>query len=92
MSKQQTVAAIDDAIKAAGSIVKLATALGVSDNAPAMWKKRESVPADHCAAIELKTGVKRWHLRPHDWHRIWPELVGSDGAPIVAKEPTRAAA
>lgn len=25
--------------------------------------------------------VRRWDLRPDDWHRIWPELVGTAGAP-----------
>jgi hypothetical protein len=26
--------------------------------------------------------VRRWDLRPHDWRRIWPELIGTDGAPV----------
>ena len=30
--------------------------------------------------------VRRWHARPDDWHRIWPELVGTDGAPPVPAE------
>lgn len=36
-------------------------------------------------ALERETGgaVRRWDLRPHDWNRIWPELVGMDGAPAV---------
>lgn len=25
--------------------------------------------------------LRRWHLRIKDWHLIWPELVGSPGAP-----------
>ena len=25
-------------------------------------------------------------LRPDDWHLIWPELVGTDGAPEVEDE------
>ncbi len=25
--------------------------------------------------------VRRWDLRPDDWHRIWPELIGAEGAP-----------
>jgi len=35
--------------------------------------------------IERATGgaVRRWQLRPEDWHRIWPELVGAEGAPPV---------
>lgn len=28
--------------------------------------------------------ARRWDLRPEDWHLIWPELVGADGAPPVA--------
>lgn len=41
------------------------------------------VPAEHCAALERATGgkVRRWDLRPEDWHRIWPELQGTEGAP-----------
>ncbi len=40
-------------------------------------------PADRCATIEQATdgAVRRWDLRPDDWHRIWPELIGAEGAP-----------
>ena len=35
--------------------------------------------------------VAEWDLRPDDWHLIWPELIGSEGAPAVAaQEPTHA--
>ena len=36
-------------------------------------------------ALERETAgaVRRWDLRPHDWHLIWPELVGAEGAPPV---------
>ena len=27
--------------------------------------------------------VRRWDLRPDDWHRIWPELIDTEGAPAV---------
>jgi DNA-binding transcriptional regulator YdaS (Cro superfamily) len=40
-------------------------------------------------SIEQDTNraVMRWDLRPEDWHRIWPELIGAEGAPpIVALE------
>jgi DNA-binding transcriptional regulator YdaS (Cro superfamily) len=30
-------------------------------------------------ATELQ--VRRWDLRPKDWWRIWPELIGIEGAP-----------
>ena len=31
-----------------------------------------------CVLIESKSGhaVRRWSLRPDDWHLIWPELIG----------------
>jgi len=25
----------------------------------------------------------RWDLRQEDWHLIWPELIGTQGAPMV---------
>lgn len=36
-------------------------------------------------AIERATEglVRRWHLRPLDWHLIWPELIGTPGAPPI---------
>jgi DNA-binding transcriptional regulator YdaS (Cro superfamily) len=47
-------------------------------------------PAERCADIERATGflVRRWDLRPADWHRIWPELVGQPGAPAVPAAET----
>lgn len=27
--------------------------------------------------------IRRWDLRPDDWHMIWPELVGTEGAPSI---------
>lgn len=43
--------------------------------------------------IAAKTGreVPEWDLRPADWHLIWPELVGQEGAPDVPQEAARAA-
>lgn len=29
--------------------------------------------------------LKRWHVR-RDWHLIWPELIGAEGAPPVQRE------
>lgn len=46
------------------------------------------VPIERCVEIEQKTerAVRRWDLRPDDWHRIWPELIGAEGAPTVPDE------
>jgi DNA-binding transcriptional regulator YdaS (Cro superfamily) len=48
-------------------------------------KKDRPAPADLCADLERACNfeVRRWDLRPVDWHRIWPELVGTEGAPAV---------
>ncbi|EWS53318.1 YdaS family helix-turn-helix protein [Methylibium sp. T29] len=37
--------------------------------------------------IDRESGlvVRRWDLRPDDWHLIWPELIGADGAPEPAE-------
>jgi DNA-binding transcriptional regulator YdaS (Cro superfamily) len=32
---------------------------------------------------ESNSRIRRWHLRQDDWHRIWPELIGTDGAPAI---------
>lgn len=48
---------------------------------------------ENCVAIEVATdrAVRRWDLRPNDWHRIWPELIGAEGAPPI-DEPEKAVA
>lgn len=35
---------------------------------------------------ESKYSVRRWELRPDDWHKHWPELIGTEGAPAVPEE------
>ena len=38
---------------------------------------------EYSVAIERATEgrVRRWDVRPRDWHLIWPELIGQEGAP-----------
>ena len=38
------------------------------------------------ADIERATGRRRWEMFPTDWHRIWPELIATPGAPPVPAE------
>ena len=39
-------------------------------------------------ALASSGEVREWELRPEDWHLIWPELIGTEGAPAVpAVEP-----
>lgn len=64
----------------------LARALGVPQPTVSQWKSGDrEVPIHRCTDIELATDrqVMRWDLRPDDWWRIWPELIGLEGAPAV---------
>lgn len=67
----------------------LAQALGVSSAyLYQMATARRPVPPDLAPSIEHHTSnqVRRWDLRPDDWHRIWPELIGSQDAPVLQQE------
>lgn len=50
-----------EAIEKAGSMRKLALALGISAQAVAMWWR---VPANRVLDVERATGVSRYRLRP----------------------------
>lgn len=68
--------------------IALARALGVSSPTVFDWCKGNKFPdVRRCAQIERVTNgaVRRWDLRPHDWHLVWPELIGAPGAPKVRK-------
>jgi DNA-binding transcriptional regulator YdaS (Cro superfamily) len=74
------------AVELCGGPTKLAAMLSVTPQAVCFWRAgKRRLPADYCAAIEAATSgqVRRWDLRPGDWHRIWPELVAADGAPPI---------
>lgn len=73
-----------------GSQSALAEAIGVKQPTISEWVRGDRpVPIERCVDIERATGrqVMRWDLRPDDWHRIWPELIGQPGAPEV--EPAK---
>lgn len=86
---------IKDAVEQCGGPARVASALGVSTQAVCFWRDgKRGLPAEHCAEIERLCGgaVRRWHLRPADWHVIWPELVGTEGAPDLPEVEQREAA
>jgi DNA-binding transcriptional regulator YdaS (Cro superfamily) len=69
-----------------GSTAALARKLGVSD--AYLWQLvngNRSISPERATQIELATAreVRRWDLRPADWHLIWPELIGAEGAPTI---------
>lgn len=45
-----------------------------------------------CVKVERDSEqeLRRWHLRPNDWHLIWPELIGAPGAPAVPADADQA--
>lgn len=51
-----------------------------------MYGVRECA-TDLAVLIERQSdgAVRRWDLRPTDWHRHWPELIGAEGAPEIAE-------
>jgi len=69
-----------------GRGVALAAALDISASYLSQLAAADAnVSPARCVEIERATAgdVRRWHLRPDDWHLIWPELIGSKGAPKV---------
>lgn len=72
------------------TVAQLRIATGIKSDAQIrQWQHgyADRVPSpENCVAIEKATDgmVRRWDLRTDDWHRIWPELIGADGAPDVA--------
>lgn len=77
-----------------GNGTKIAAALGVSlSYLSQMAVPDASISPLRCVLIERATGgqVMRWDSRPNDWHLIWPELIGSDGAPPVSEVEAKAA-
>lgn len=69
-----------DYLNERGSQRTLAAKLGITPVLISQWARAQRpVPADRCVEIEVATAgaVTRKDLRPHDWMRIWPELVTS---------------
>jgi len=79
-----------------GRCARLARTIGI---APAyLWQMahgRRPVPPDVAPSIEAASNhaVRRWDLRPEDWHRIWPDLQPPPAGGHIAtdsRNPTHA--
>lgn len=71
-----------------GRAARLAKSMGKSASfVTQMAHGKRPVPALHAVAIERDTGgqVRRWDMRPEDWHLLWPNLIGTEGAPAPAE-------
>jgi DNA-binding transcriptional regulator YdaS (Cro superfamily) len=76
-----------------GAAVAVARAMVVHPVMVSQWANgSKPVPVDRAAALERATGgkVRRWDVRPVDWHEHWPELIGTEGAPEVPQTATEA--
>lgn len=73
-----------------GNTNRLAAVLGISGSLVSQWSRGKPVSAERCTEIERATGmaVRRWDLRPADWHLVWPELIDTEGAPPIAVAET----
>jgi DNA-binding transcriptional regulator YdaS (Cro superfamily) len=66
---------------------QFAAALGVGEQYlyQCLTGRRDMGAADaRRAEAATNQMLRRWHLRQRDWHLIWPELIGTSGAPAVA--------
>lgn len=71
--------ALEEAIDVAGGVGALASRIGVAASAPSMWRKRESIPAEHCPAIERETGVRCERLNPRvAWDVLRAQAGGAE--------------
>ncbi|WP_298929159.1 YdaS family helix-turn-helix protein [uncultured Ramlibacter sp.] len=68
-----------------GFQARLGRRLALSRQTINEWPTK-GIPIPYCAGVEAecKGEYRRWHFRPADWHLIWPELIGTDGAPEPA--------
>lgn len=76
---------IQAAFTNAGGPAQVARLLGCSKQAAHFYfHGKRKFPPKYGAVLEQHAGgVKRWDLWPTEWHQIWPELIGADGAPPV---------
>lgn len=63
-----------------------ASATGLSDAYlyQCLTDRREMDPEQAVKLEKVSEGrVRRWHVRRRSWARIWPELIGTEGAPPI---------
>lgn len=73
---------------------EIAAALGVDEQYVYQVGARlkTASPALARGMNQVEPAMLLWDLRPDDWHRIWPELIGAEGAPAASPDHQAAAA
>jgi DNA-binding transcriptional regulator YdaS (Cro superfamily) len=80
-----------DAQGRADFALRVGTTLGHLNNV-AYGARVASAALARQIALRTAREVAEWDLRPADWHLIWPELIGADGAPSMpTQEPSHVA-
>lgn len=85
--------AIEKAIELAGGPSKVAAVLGATPTAVGFWRDgKRRFPPELAARLEQAANnrIRRWQMFPEHWHLIWPELIGTEGAPAVMALETEA--
>lgn len=76
-TKEERIAALDDAIERGGGIIKFCSRMNVSHQAVYNWRKRGWVPPERALAIEAIFGIERSLL-------MNPDLVRAVSGPATA--------
>jgi hypothetical protein len=77
----------------APTTAQVAVGIGLgSDGTIRQWKSdpNRRVAVENVPALEQFSGgkVRRWDCYPDIWWRIWPELIGTPGAPPLPEGAT----
>lgn len=81
-----------EAIDLLGGVTAVARLLDIKPPSVHEWRSRDAIPSGRMLQLAplIETAShgrwRRWDLRPDDWHLIWPELVGTPGAPAAPAE------
>lgn len=86
-----------EAIDILGGTTAVARLLDIKPPSVHEWRAKGAIPESRllqlAPALEVASGGKwsRWTLFPATWHRIWPELIGREGAPSVPQPAEKVA-
>lgn len=73
-------------IDALGGTTAVARLLGLRSPSVADWRKT-GIPVARrwrlAVIADQRNIARRWFVCPADWHLIWPELIGTPGAPPI---------
>lgn len=78
----------NDLIDCLGGTTSVAKLLGIRPPSVHEWRTK-GIPRGRlielAPLVEKAPGSRwtRWNLFPDDWWKVWPELIGTEGAPDV---------